>query len=81
MRDRVLIFASEPLRSALVDFVRDQGYEPRITTTPLQAIGELLDEDHPVGAAVIAEELPDGRAMLDLIGEEFPDVSRVYLAA
>lgn len=80
-RDRVLIFASEPLRSTLADFVRHSGYEPRIMTTPLEAITELVGAGDRVVHAVISEELPDAKGMHELIADEFPEVSRVYVAA
>ncbi|HSD87861.1 MAG TPA: hypothetical protein VLB44_10120 [Kofleriaceae bacterium] len=80
-RDRVLIFAPEPLRSVLADLVRRSGYEPRVMNTPLQAIEELLGAGDRVVHAVISEELPDAQGMHELIGDEFPEVSRVYVAA
>lgn len=82
-RDTVLVCAMEPLRSALAAFVRAQGYQLRVSLTPLDAIGVLLDEGDRVCHAMLADDLPHdwARSLHEFIADEYPAIERIAIGA
>ena len=78
-RELVLVCAEEPLRSALAEFVRGRGYEPRVPATTLQAIEVLIDSGDRIGWALLASDA--GTALHEFLADEYPDVRRVLVSA
>ncbi|MCX5743624.1 MAG: hypothetical protein NT062_14120 [Proteobacteria bacterium] len=82
-RDRVLVWATEPLRAVLVKLVEAFGYEVHAPATPLHAIETLIDAGHRFSHAVIAMGASDdlGSGMRDFLADEYPAIYCVTVDA
>jgi len=76
-RDTVLVWAADPLRSALVELMRSYGFEVCAPATPLDAIETLIDTGDRISHALIS--LDSGLGLREFLAVEYPAIECVTL--
>jgi len=76
-RDTVLVWAANPLRSALVELMRSYGFEVCAPETPLEAIETLIDTGDRISHALIS--LDSGLGLREFVADEYPAIECVML--
>ena len=79
--DGVLVVAEKPLRDAITELSRTNGYEAFAPATPLDAIQILERRRSQIGHAFISSVVDWGRELRTLLAEEYPSIGRIILAA
>jgi len=79
--EAVLVCAEEPLRSELAGLLVTRGYEPIVSTTPLQTVRSLLESGDRIGFALISSDLPPSWIMgiCEYLADEYPAIRRAML--
>jgi hypothetical protein len=76
-RDTVLVWAADPVRSALAELVQGFGYEVRAPATPLEAIDALIDAGDRISHALLSLDVELG--LREFLADEYPAIECVTL--